>query len=132
MKINSLYPIVTTNDFLASLRFYTETLEFSVKHAPMLEGRYSVAVLENKDGLALELVEAAPLPCAPSHGEPGLFGLRVNVANIDSAYAEFRQKGYEILREPEDMDNNNKITRAMLVKDPNGVILTVMEHIHKS
>lgn len=126
MKTKSLYPIITTKDFEGSLKFYTEVLDFSVKHERVDNGIKHI-IMENSVGLQFELMDTNEEADDPLLNGPGLFSIRINVDYLPMAYEEFKNSGCEILQEPFEISSG----KAMVVRDPNGVTYTVVEHIRK-
>lgn len=119
MKTKEFYTAITTEDLEKTLDFYVGTLGFHVVHQLQLPNG-NITVLENDKGAKLDVIE---VPGAPA----GFHALRTNVDDIDAAAAELKEKGYEILAGPIE----NATGKAMLVKDPNGVLIDIAQHIKK-
>ena len=116
MKTKAFYTAITTQDIEKTLAFYVGVLDFRVTHN--LSGKAGmVIVLENDAGARLDVIEAKDAPA-------GLSALRTNVDNLDNAIAELQANDCEIIAGPVDITTG----RAVLVKDPNGVVIDIVEH----
>lgn len=120
MKTKAFYTAIATDDLAKTLKFYVVNLGFQVTHQYETVNGVT-AVLENEAGAKIEVIE--------QKGKAGGFhALRTNVESLDDAIAEFRANGCEILAGPMDTATGNK---AVLIADPNGVVINVTEHIKK-
>ena len=116
MKTKALYTAITTQDIEKTLAFYVGVLDFRVTHN--LSGKAGmVVVLENDAGARLDVIEVKDEPA-------GLHALRTNVADIDAAIAELTANDCEILAGPMEIPAG----RAILIRDPNGIPIYVIEH----
>lgn len=125
MKTKQFYSIVVAENFEKTLEFY-RTLGFRKTHEVARPfGR--MCTIENEEGALLEIMEKTNEK-APSGTEmevPGLAGVRTNVEDLDAAVEEFRTAGAKILAGPMEMS----VGRGAVVEDPNGVRITVIQHI---
>ncbi|GEM_PF-1353668 len=123
MKTTSLYPIIVTENVQETIDFYVGTLDYYKKHDMDL-GASRIIVLENPKGCTIEVMQKPTAAVPGLNFGDGLYGFRMNVDDIDEAVAEFRQKGAKILMGPIETPTS----KNLMVLDPNGIHLTVMEH----
>jgi len=125
MITKSLYPIVVTKNLEKTLDFYTSILDYSVKHEVTRKDGGKVLVLENSKGLNVEIMT---MPNGgPLDSEQGLNGLRMNIEDLDEVVKTITRYGYEIIAGPIETET----AKSLIVKDNNGVVITMMEHIKK-
>ncbi len=123
MKTNSLYPIIVSDNPEKTIEFY-KTLGFEQKHdAVTLKGSH-VYVLNNGD-MELEVVEQ--VKGGPADMPVGMYGMRMNVSDIDEAFKELQEKGCTIVAPPFE----TSVGKNMLIKDNNGINITLIQHIKK-
>lgn len=111
MKIESVIPILYSDDVLRSIRFYTEVLGFDDHWTwddPATFGRV------NNGDITIFF-------CKGDQGHKGTW-LALNVDNVDEFYEMIKDKEVEISGPPETKPWS---MREMLVKDPDGHILRV-------
>lgn len=120
MNTKAFYTAITTHELEKSLSFYVGTLGFHVTHRLAGKGG-EVLVLENDEGARLDLIEAK------DDGPVGFNALRTNVSDLDAAQREIEAQGWEIVAGPVDIATG----RVLMVKDPNGVMIGIMQHIRK-
>jgi len=126
MQTKDFYTTVVTENFDESVKFYTDCLGFTVKHELTLPTGH-VAVIENGSGAKIEIMEIKKSVNIGLEMKIGLSSIRTNVDNLDEAEAEFKSKGYKIITGQVNITTG----KAMIVEDPNGVKITVMQHIDK-
>lgn len=120
MDTKAFYTAITTKELEKTLAFYVGTLGFRVAHR--LNGQSGeVLVLENDYGAKLDVIEV------PEDAPVGFHALRTNVNDLEAAQREFEAQGFEIVAGPVEIATG----RVLLVKDPNGVLVDVTEHIRK-
>jgi uncharacterized glyoxalase superfamily protein PhnB len=111
MKIESVIPILYSDDVTRSITYYTEVLGFKERwswdKAPTFGG-----VVDGNTAIFF---------CKGNQGHKGAW-LALNVDNVDGYYEAIKVKGAEILSPP---DTKPWFMREMLVKDPNGHILRI-------
>jgi len=109
MKIESVIPILCSDDVTRSITYYTEVLGFkenrSWDEAPTFGG-----VVDGTTNIFF---------CRGERGHKGTW-LAINADNVDEYYEAIKAKGAEILSLP---DTKPWSMREMLVKDPDGHIL---------
>ncbi len=123
MKISSLHPIIISDNTEKLIEFYA-SLGFTKKHSSITDMGGPVYIIAN-DGIEIEIMETPKNPHFPM--PPGLYGLRLNVDDIDAAVEGIKQKGGTILAGP--LETPSTIVYA--VKDADGNFLTIMKHIKK-
>lgn len=117
MTTKAFYTAINTADMEKTLALYTGHLGFRVAHEVKTPaGR--IVVVENDSGARLDIME---LPKAP-----GFHALRTNVDDVEAAAAELRAAGY-VVQDPMEISTG----RAILVTDPNGVVIDITQHICK-
>jgi len=123
MKTKSLYPIIVSEQPEKAIQFY-KILGFEQKHdAVTLKGSH-VYVLNNGD-MEIEIVER--VPGGPVEMPVGMFGMRMNVSDIDEAFKELQEKGCTIVTPPFE----TSVGKNMMVRDADGVTITLIQHIKK-
>jgi catechol 2,3-dioxygenase-like lactoylglutathione lyase family enzyme len=125
MKINSMYPVIMTNDIAASKTFYTEHFRFLVT----FEAEWYVSLRTAEDP-AFELALLDPThPTVPAAFRRPLIGgllLNFEVDDVDAEYDRLLAAGLPIhlpLR-TEDFGQRHFITA-----DPNGVLIDIIKVI---
>ena len=111
MKIESVIPVLYSDDVTRSLAYYTEVLGFEEKWTwddPPTFGGVLIG-------------DTTIFFCKGDQGHPGTW-LCLNVDNVDKYYEAIKAKGALILSEP---DTKPWFMREMLVKDPDGHILRI-------
>jgi len=111
MKIESVIPILYSDDVARSIAFYTEVLGFK-QHWSWDETPTFGGVVND---------EATIFFCKGAQGHKGTW-LAINVDNVDEFYEKIKDKDVEISGPPEDKPWS---MREMLVKDPDGHILRI-------
>ncbi len=123
MKTTSLYPIIVTENVQETVDFYTGTLDYTVKHK-VTRGPICMVILENPKGCTIEVMQKPEKELLNMKLNAGLHGFRMNVDDMDEAFAEFTAKGAKIIIQP----TATTVGKNMVVCDPNGVLITVIEH----
>ena len=111
MKIESVIPILYSDDVARSIRYYTEVLGFEKHWSWDQEPSFGGVV----DG------ETAIFFCRGDQGHKGTW-LAINVDNVDEYYKKIKSKGAVILSPP---DTKPWFMREMLVQDPDGHMLRI-------
>lgn len=119
MKTKQYYTAIRTDKFEETVAFYENVLGFTVAHRINIPN-VRVFVMQNEEGGKIDIIETP--------GVPGAFhALRTNVENLDDAIAECREKGCEIVAGPVEIATG----RAIIIKDPNGILIDITQHIKK-
>ncbi|GAA4083915.1 VOC family protein [Mucilaginibacter panaciglaebae] len=111
MKIESVIPILYSDDVKRSIAYYTDVLGFEEHWSWDEEPSFGGVV----DG------NTAIFFCKGNQGHKGTW-LAINVDNVDEYFETIKSKGALILSEP---DTKPWFMREMLVKDPDGHILRI-------
>lgn len=111
MKIESVIPILYSDDIKRSIAYYTDILGFEEHWSWDDEPSFGGVV----DG------NTAIFFCKGDQGHKGTW-LAINVDNVDEYFKTIKSKGALILSEP---DTKPWFMREMLVKDPDGHILRI-------
>jgi len=125
MNVNSLYPIIVTDDLEASISFYCDRLGFHQKHDLTRIDQGHIIILNNDKGFEIELMQKPEK--GPVKVEPGIIGLRMNVDSVEEAYAELKTQGCTIVSGIVDIP----VGKILVVKDNTGTTITLMEHKKK-
>jgi uncharacterized glyoxalase superfamily protein PhnB len=115
MKIESVIPVLYSDDVPRSLAYYTQVLGF--------EEQWTWDDVPTFGGVLVG--NTTIFFCKGNQGHAGTW-LCLNVDNVDEYYAAIKEKGAVILSPPEDKP---WFMREMLVKDPDGHILRVGHNI---
>lgn len=121
MKINSLYPIIVSDNAEKTMEFYA-SIGFTTKHVTPTTNGTNVYIVANGD-LEMEIMEFTEN--TPSPMPVGLYGFRMNVDDLDAAVETFKQNGGTIVAGPFE----NEWTKLYMVKDVDGNNITLMKHI---
>jgi len=121
MNVNSLYPTIVTENPEQTIRFFNN-FGFEQKHDAHTLFNSHVYILSNGD-MEIEIVEQ--LKDSPISLPLGLFGLRMNVKDIDEAYNELKEKGCTIVRPPFE----TALGKNMMLQDEQGINITLIQHI---
>jgi uncharacterized glyoxalase superfamily protein PhnB len=111
MKIESVIPILYSDDVSRSIKYYTEVLGFAEQWTWDDPPTFGGVV----DG------DSTIFFCKGDQGHKGTW-LALNVDNVDEYYQAVKTKGAMILSEP---DTKPWSMREMLVKDPDGHFLRI-------
>lgn len=124
MDVKSLYPIIVTDNPEQTIRFY-ENLGFELRQDSQTLMNSRVYVLVNNDiydDMEIEVVEAPK--DGPMKLTPGLYGFRMNVADIDEAYENLKASGCTIIMPP----TETAAGRNMLIKDEQGINIILVQY----
>ena len=108
-------------DLDETIDFYTRNLGFKLLRKYEMNGRVSAYI--ELGGVLLELSEI-PDP-ADLPGPDGERRLGLTVTDIDTVFAELKDKGVEIVQDPRDA--NTFWGRQGAIKDPSGYIVSLRE-----
>jgi len=111
MKIESVIPILYSDDVARSIKYYTEVLGFE-EHWTWDEPPTFGGVVDGDTTIFF---------CKGNQGHKGTW-LAINVNNVDEYYEVIKAKNAEIISPP---DTKPWSMREMLVKDPDGHILRI-------
>jgi catechol 2,3-dioxygenase-like lactoylglutathione lyase family enzyme len=114
-----IVPVIKCSDLKASVRFYTELLDFAWKWPGERERELANGVADlTRDGADLQLSH---------HAGDGAFGSlnRVFVADVDERYATFRARGLDTTKRPGSPIHTAPVDqtwglREFAVTDPDG------------
>jgi len=123
MKVKSMYPSIVTENPEKIMTFY-ETLGFTKKHDLTTTVGSHVYVIANED-LEMEIMEA--VKDGPVSIPVGIYGLRMNVDDIDAAVETVKQNGGTIIAGPFE----TPISKNLMIKDVDGNNITLIQHIKK-
>ncbi len=124
MKINSLYPVITTDKLETTKEFYKTYLDLFVtfdsdwyvsmrtQHKPLFE----LALLDYKH---------PSLPEAFQHPASGVL-INLEVRDVDAVYDRFGSLGIEMVL---DIRSEEWGQRHFIVQDPNGILIDVIQNI---
>ena len=118
----------TSRDLDRTIQFYRDLLGFRlVLRKPQASGE--LAFLDAGGGM-LEVfapaAEIAPSRDIPAH-EAGMRHLTLAVTDIVGMIAQLEAAGVEILERPRDAHNTELIKRVAFVRDPDGIIVELIE-----
>lgn len=127
MNTKQFYSIIIAKDYEKTVEFYN-MLGFTKKHENMRPFS-KMCIMENEAKALIEIMEKTDEKAVDGVNMeiPGLMGIRTNVKDLDEAIKEFEDSGTTIVAGPMEMS----VGRGMIVKDPNGVQITVIQHISK-
>ncbi len=123
MKVTSVHPIIVSDNAEKLMAFYAN-LGFTTKHASTTTMEGPVYIIANGD-VELEIMQTPEN--SPNPMPAGLYGLRINVDDVEAAVEAFKQNGGTILAGP----FGNEWTKLYVAKDADGVNVTIMQHIRK-
>lgn len=124
MKINSLYPVITTDKLEISKDFYKTLLNLDVTFdsdwyismRTLQEPLFELALLDYKH---------PSLPKAFQQPTRGVL-INIEVENVDTVYDRFRSLGIEMVL---DIRSEEWGQRHFIVQDPNGLLIDVIQNI---
>jgi len=123
MKISSVHPIIISDNTKKTLDFYA-ALGFEITHDSHTIMGGPVYVIRSGD-VELEVMETPTN--APNPMPAGLYGIRINVDDLDAAVETFKQNGGTIVAEPLE----NEWSKVFIGKDADGINITLMKHIRR-
>ena len=116
---------IQTHDVAALEAFYTKQLGFAVTKRWEAVG----IVFVNAGSTQIELVPKDAAPGDPGPHElgqgTGINHIAIHVASTDAAFAELKEQGVTILREPKDFQD----IRIAFFSDPDGNVLELVEEL---
>lgn len=139
---------LTVTDLDKSIKFYRDTLKLTYQGQLLMSGRETellfkcpdcqakVAYLKTPDSDTLiELIQF--LTPAAVHFECDLFKISISeicfyTDNLEAEYLRLKQAGVEFISEPQDFDFSDDgfgKSRAVYFKDPDGIILELIQSI---
>jgi len=124
MKVKSLYPTIVSENPEKIMEFY-KTLGFEKKHDLTTQVGGHVYVVANGD-LEIEIMEA--VDNGPISLPTGIYGLRMNVDDMDVAIETLKQNGGTIMAGPFE----TPISKNLMAKDVDGNNITLIQHIKKN
>ncbi|VVS90537.1 VOC family protein [Desulfoluna spongiiphila] len=113
---------VGTDDMDASVRFYTEALDFQLTSRLAPSPGVELAFLTDPSGIKVELITRDTDP--PVTNAACSVSLTFHVDDIDATYARLSEKKAPGLKSPKTLPGGLKL---LLAKDPNGVVLGFIE-----
>ncbi|SCX78004.1 VOC family protein [Desulfoluna spongiiphila] len=113
---------VGTDDIDASVRFYTEALDFQLTSRLAPSPGVELAFLTDPSGIKVELITRDTDP--PVTNAACSVFLTFHVDDIDATYARLSEKKAPGLKSPKTLPGGLKL---LLAKDPNGVVLGFIE-----
>ena len=114
MKIR--YATVIVNDMEESVKFYTETLDFTVDEVFDVPGG-KITLLDGEGFAGMELIEH------PSY-DVGIYSIGMDVEDINEEIRKLEEKGAEIALRP----MPTQVGYMARVIDPNGINIVLVQH----
>ena len=114
MKIR--YATVIVNDMEESVKFYTETLDFTVDEVFDVPGG-KITLLDGDGFAGMELIEH------PSY-DVGIYSIGMDVEDITEEIEKLEEKGAEIALRP----MPTQVGYMARVIDPNGINIVLVQH----
>ena len=127
MKCTQYYPVILTQDVIATARFWVNHFDFEIK----FESDWYVH-LQSRDDPAVNLaVLDGDHETIPAEGRGRVSGLLINfeVEDVDTAFSRAETAGLPILLRLRDEPFGQ---RHFITKDPNGVLIDVITPIPPS
>ncbi|MGW9206488.1 VOC family protein [Embleya sp. NPDC055664] len=122
MKIRRVVPSVTATDLAPSREFYQDFLGFE---AGMDEPGF--LMLRSPSNPTAQVMVVVPDEC-DWDAQSGRTAMSIEVEDVDAAYAQARERGYEIVYP---ITNEPWGVRRFFVRDPNGKVLNINMHIEQ-
>jgi catechol 2,3-dioxygenase-like lactoylglutathione lyase family enzyme len=141
---------IQVRDVDASARFYEEMLGFEPIDRVAMDQEYvqkvvgyhpdvtlEIAVLRiPSTDVFLEIVEYRDVekePVDPATANPGTAHFSLFVDDLDSLYAELKERGVEFVSEPQvPVVGTNKGGRVVYMKDPDGIRVELVQSKHRA
>ena len=114
MKIR--YATIIVNDMEESVKFYTETLDFTVDEVFDVPGG-KITLLNGEGFAGMELIEH------PSY-DVGIYSIGMDVEDINEEIEKLEEKGAEIALRP----MPTQVGYMARVIDPNGINIVLVQH----
>jgi catechol 2,3-dioxygenase-like lactoylglutathione lyase family enzyme len=127
MKIESAYPVICTDKIAESRDFYTQHFNFKI----IFEEEWYIS-LRSKESPEYELAlldyQHPSLPSESRQPTSGLL-LNIEVADVDQEYDRLKKEGLPMLL---DLKSEEWGQRHFITKDPNGLLIDVIQNIPPS
>ena len=119
---------ITSRDLDRTIAFYCGLLGFRlVLRKPQASGE--LAFLDAGDGMLEVFAPATDI--APARDDPadeaGMRHLTLAVSNVDTMVSQLEAAGVEILERPRNAHNTELIKRVAFLRDPDGIIVELIE-----
>ena len=114
MKIR--YATMIVNDMEESVKFYTETLDFTLDEVFDVPGG-KITLLDGDGFAGLELIESTAF-------ETGLYSIGMDVEDIHKEIEDLTEKGANIAMRPVE----TQVGYMARVIDPNGINIVLVQH----
>jgi len=116
-----------TNDYQATVAFYTDVLGCTLTHA-WTSGERQLGLLDLGDGNYVEVIGQPPGTPAPDHAQQfPMIHLALRVDSVDEAIEVVREAGYPVTMEPQDFDLGGMAVRIAFFQGPNREVLEFFE-----
>ena len=117
MKIR--YATMIVDDMQESVKFYTETLDFTVDEVFDVPGG-KITLLDGDGFAGIELIES-------SNYETGLYSVGMDVEDINEEIRKLEEKGANIALRPVE----TQVGYMARVVDPNGINIVLVQHTNR-
>ena len=117
MKIR--YATMIVNDMQESVKFYTETLDFTVDEVFDVPGG-KITLLDGDGFAGIELIES-------SNYETGLYSVGMDVEDINEEIRKLEERGANIALRPVE----TQVGYMARVVDPNGINIVLVQHTNR-
>ena len=114
MKI--IYATMIVDDMEESVKFYTETLDFTVDEVFDVPGG-KITLLDGEGFAGIELIQSDAF-------ETGLYSIGIDVENINDEIKKLEEKGANIALKPVE----TQVGYMARVVDPNGINIVLVQH----
>lgn len=114
MKIR--YATMIVDDMEESVKFYTETLDFTVDEVFDVPGG-KITLLDGEGFAGIELIQSNAF-------ETGLYSIGMDVENINDEIKKLEEKGANIALKPVE----TQVGYMARVVDPNGINIVLVQH----
>ena len=114
MKIR--YATMIVDDMEESVKFYTETLDFTLDEVFDVPGG-KITLLDGEGFAGIELIESA-------HFETGLYSIGMDVEDIHEEIRKLEKKGANIALSPVE----TQVGYMARIIDPNGINIVLVQH----
>jgi len=127
MKCTQFYPVILTDDVMATARFYLDNFRFR----PAFESDWYVHLQSSEDESVNIAVLQGDHETVPEAGRGRVSGLIINfeVEDVDREFERAKAKDWPILLERRDEPFGQ---RHFITHDPNGVLIDVIKPIPPS
>ena len=107
------------NDMQESVKFYTETLDFTVDEVFDVPGG-KITLLDGEGFAGIELIES-------TNYETGLYSVGMDVEDINEEIRKLEEKGANIALRPVE----TQVGFMARVVDPNGINIVLVQHTNR-